>query len=251
MKIARVLFDGRTYEGVVSKLGFQPYIGSFYDGTARPEGGLLPLDEIRFLTPCHPRNIVAVGKNYLDHAKEFGGDIPDRPILFLKPATAAVSHLAHIEMPEGFGRIDYEGELAFVVKKTAKKVASKDAADYILGYTCMFDMTAREVQRADGQWTRGKSFDTFAPFGPTIETDADIANAVLTTRKNGVTVQHAPCSDMRWQPHDLLSFITAFMTLYPGDVVTTGTPAGIGPVESGDTLELEITSVGTLINKVI
>ncbi len=251
MKIARIVFDGKCYNGLVTELGFQPYEGSFYDGSAKVNGNLIPLDEIRYLPPCEPKTILAVGKNYKDHAAEMGGAFPANPILFIKPTSAIIAHKEHIGTPKGCGRIDYEGELAFVVKKTAKHVKKEEAASYILGYTCMFDITAREVQSTDGQWTRAKSFDTFAPFGPVIETNLNVMSSSVTTRKNGNVVQQASFTLMTWPPAALLEFITSCMTLYPGDVVTTGTPAGIGPITQGDTLELDIPGIGILMNKVI
>jgi len=207
------------------------------------------LDEVHLLAPEEATKIVAVGKNYADHAKEMASDVPTTPVLFLKPSTAVNHPDAPIPLYRPLtGRVDYEGELAFVISKKARRVQAADFADYILGYTCLNDVTARALQSFDGQWTRGKSLDLFAPMGPFLETEFDPSDALLETRLNGKLVQQGRTSSMLFPVPELLAFITAHMTLLPGDVVTTGTPAGIGPMADGDIVEVFIEGIGTLRN---
>ncbi|MDR1157942.1 MAG: fumarylacetoacetate hydrolase family protein [Oscillospiraceae bacterium] len=210
----------------------------------------IPLREVRLLAPAEPSKIVAVGKNYSEHARELGGEVPEHPILFLKPPTAIQDPDAPIVYPRLARRVDYEGELAFLVGRTARHVPAARAADYIVGYTCFNDVTARDIQTADGQWTRAKGFDTFAPVGPWLVGGLDPANLTLTTRLNGVVRQRASTGQFLWTIPELLAFITAGMTLLPGDLVTTGTPVGVGPLLPGDTVEVEIEGIGLLRNPV-
>ncbi len=217
----------------------------------RYDGGSLPLAACRLLAPSVPTKIVCVGKNYYDHAMELGGEVPDRPILFLKGPNCVNCHEGAVSAPDFVKRLDYEGELAFVIRRTAKNVKPADAMSYILGYTCFNDLTARDVQSEDGQWTRSKSMDGFAAFGPWIAGDLDPGDLKLETRLNGRTVQSARTSLLMNRIPDLIAFITASMTLEPGDVVATGTPAGIGPMHPGDIVEVEVEGIGTLRNHVI
>lgn len=222
-----------------------PYEGVTYSGETAD------FDESRLLAPCSPGKIVCVGKNYKDHALELGGSVPENPILFIKPTTALNCHNGDIIYPGISKRVDYEGELAVVIGKRARHVRPDEAFDYIQGYTCFNDVTARDIQETDGQWTRAKSFDTFAPAGPYLITDVDVKSLSLTTRLNGKIMQSANTSMFIWGIPYIISFITECMTLLPGDVIATGTPAGIGPMNIGDEVEVEIESIGILKNKVI
>jgi 2-keto-4-pentenoate hydratase/2-oxohepta-3-ene-1,7-dioic acid hydratase in catechol pathway len=192
-----------------------------------------------------------VGKNYYDHALEMNEGVPERPILFLKGVNALNRPEGQVHGPDFVQRLDYEGELAFVIRKRAKNVKAKDFADYILGYTCFDDVTARDVQKEDGQWTRGKSMDGFAPVGPWVIDDVDPTDLKLETRLNGAVVQSSHTGLLMTKVPELMEFITASMTLEPGDVVATGTPAGIGPMHPGDVVEVEIEGIGVLRNFVV
>ncbi len=204
----------------------------------------------RLTTPIAPTKIVCVGRNYADHAKELGNEAPPEPILFLKPPSAVIAHEATIVRPAISQRVDFEGELAIVIGRTAKHVKSADWQDYVLGFTCANDVTARDLQKKDVQFTRGKGFDTFCPLGPHIATDLDVSDLRIATRVNGETRQDGRTSQMIFSCGALIEFITAVMTLVPGDVILTGTPAGVGPLNAGDTVEVEIEGIGVLRNAV-
>ena len=222
-----------------------PYEDISYDG------GSVPLQDCRLLAPCEPTKIVLVGKNYYDHAVEMAEGIPDRPILFLKGPNAVTHPEGEVHAPDFVERLDYEGELAIVIGKRAKNLTAENARECILGFTCLNDVTARDVQKGDGQWTRGKAMDGFAPIGPWVTNETDGADLKLETRLNGVTVQSSRTSLFMTGIVDMLVFITASMTLEPGDVVATGTPAGIGPMRPGDVVEVEIEAIGVLRNHVV
>jgi 2-keto-4-pentenoate hydratase/2-oxohepta-3-ene-1,7-dioic acid hydratase in catechol pathway len=217
-----------------------------------PLGQPVPLSAVRLLAPCEPSKIVAVGKNYRDHIQEFNGDVPETPILFIKPTTAINAPGAAIKLPPPAlsQRIDYECELAVVISRTASKIKAADAAGYILGYTCLNDVTARDIQKQDGQWTRAKGFDTFAPIGPLVTDEVDPGNLIIRTRLNGKIRQESSTRHLIWPVGELIEFITAAMTLLPGDVVTTGTPAGVGPMQHRDVVEVSIEGIGVLSNPV-
>jgi len=215
------------------------------------DGGSVLFDACKLLAPCVPTKIVCVGKNYYDHAVEMGEGVPEQPILFLKGLNCINFPEGEIQAPIHVKRLDYEGELAFVVKKTAKNVKAADAMEYILGYTCFNDVTARDIQKEDGQWTRGKSMDGFAPIGPWITDKLDPGDLKLETRLNGKVVQSARTSQLMTKLPKLVEFITASMTLECGDVVATGTPAGIGPMHPGDVVEVELEGIGVLRSRVI
>ena len=204
----------------------------------------------QLLAPAAPSKIVAVGRNYADHAKELGNDTPAEPIIFLKPPTAVLSPNGTIVRPPQSDRVDFEGELAIVIGREARNVSRADWREYVRGFTCANDVTARDLQKRDVQFTRGKSFDTFCPLGPCIETDIDPSNVSIQTRVNGQIKQNGKTSDMVFACDVLIEFITGVMTLLPGDVILTGTPAGVGPLQSGDTVEVEIAGIGTLRNVV-
>ena len=235
------VLDGET----VRTLAKAPYEEVQYDGWEAP------LASCRLLAPCEPTKMVCLGRNYYDHIKELGHEVPDRPTLFMKTLNCLNDPEGDIHAPSFVERLDYEGELAFVVKKRAKDVKAENFTDYILGYTCLNDVTARDIQKGDGQWTRGKCMDGFCPIGPLVTDEVDGADLAITTRLNGKTVQDSRTSLFMTKLGELVEFITACITLEPGDVVTTGTPAGVGPMHSGDTVEVEIEGIGVLRNHII
>lgn len=198
----------------------------------------------------HPTKIVAIGLNYFDHAQEFNVEVPDYPLIFMKPSTAVIGNDETIIYPPQTRELHYEGELGIVIGKQARNVSIEEAKGYIAGYTCANDVTARDLQRLDGQWTRSKSFDTFCPLGPRIVSDIDPTNLAITTRVNGITKQKSNTNRMIFNVFTLVSFISAVMTLLPGDVISTGTPSGVGPLEVGDVVEVEIEGIGILRNPV-
>jgi len=210
-----------------------------------------PLEEVRLLEPVVPSKIVAIGLNYLDHAAELGMEPNEEPILFLKPPSTILSTGDSIIYPDMSKQVEYEAELAIVIKDIARHVTVDQAKDRILGYTCANDVTARDLQKKDGQWTRAKSFDTFAPIGPCIETDIDPNDLNIELRLNGEVKQSSNTSNMHFKPDFLVSFISNIMTLCPGDVILTGTPPGVGPILPGDKVEVEIEGIGVLSNNVI
>ena len=213
-------------------------------------GERVPVREIALLAPVIPRSkVVCVGRNYRDHAAELGNDVPQAPMLFFKPNTSVIGPGDAIVLPPQSERVDFEGELAAVIGRVAKNVPAERALDYVFGYTIGNDVTARDLQKTDGQWARAKGFDTFCPLGPAIETDFDPAgDAVVTTRVNGEVRQQGPISDMIFSLADVIAYASAAFTLLPGDVILTGTPAGVGPFLAGDTVEVEITGLGILRN---
>lgn len=236
---------GVVKEEEVFTLSKAPYDGVDYDG------GKLPLSQCRLLAPCTPTKIVCVGKNYAEHAKEMGAEPPGFPVLFLKGGNTLNHQEGAVQAPGFVNRLDYEGELAVVIRCTAKNVKAKDFSEYVLGYTCLNDVTARDVQQHDGQWTRGKSMDGFCPVGPWVVDDVDPSALKLETRLNGKAVQKGSTADFITPIPQLIEFITASMTLEPGDVVATGTPAGIGPMIPGDVVEVDIEGIGVLKNHII
>lgn len=211
----------------------------------------LSIKEVQVLPPTLPTKIVAVGLNYRDHAEELGMALPEAPLIFLKPPSAVIGPEDNIVLPQGVGRVDYEAELAVVIGKTARKVPPEKAGEYILGYTCFNDVTARDLQKKDGQWTRAKSFDTFAPIGPWIETDLDPSDLRVRAYVNGELRQDSSTANLIFPVPELVSFISHVMTLYPGDVIATGTPPGVGPLAPGDVVEVEVEGVGRLVNFVM
>lgn len=213
-------------------------------------GTVIDMEKAEYLTPCDPTKIVAVGLNYGDHAREMGLEIPAFPALFLKPPSSTAPHLGNIIYPPMSEQVDYEAEFAIVIGRTASYISESEAAEHILGYTCLNDVTARDLQAVDSQWTRAKGFDTFAPIGPVIETGLDPDSAEIRLLLNGEVKQHSNTSNFIFKTNRLVSLISQVMTLYPGDIITTGTPSGIGPMAPGDTVAVEIEGIGTLINTV-
>lgn len=211
----------------------------------------IKLSEVRLLAPVIPRSkVVCVGKNYSDHAKEMGMDVPEEPIIFLKPNTSVIGPNDLIQWPRMSERVDFEGELAIVISRICKDVPAAKADDVIFGYTIANDVTARDLQKKDGQWNRGKGFDTFCPLGPWIETDFIPGSQKIVTKLNGEVKQSEPISSMMFKIPQIIEFITSVMTLLPGDVILTGTPAGIGPMPANSEISVEIEGIGLLTNKV-
>ncbi len=251
MKIYRFLHQGRPAIGVAEGDAVARYDGvAAISLGARIDETPTAIGSLSLLPPVTPSKIVAVGRNYAEHAKELGNDAPSEPILFLKPPSALLPPNGTILRPPQSQRVDFEGELAIVIAREAKNVGRAQWRDYVLGFTCADDVTARDLQKKDVQFTRGKSFDTFLPLGPCIETDLDPSSLSLTTRVNGETRQNGNTSQMIFACDVLVEFITSVMTLLPGDVIITGTPAGVGPLVSGDVVEVTIEGIGTLRNQV-
>lgn len=209
-----------------------------------------PLGSLKTLSPCLPGKAVCVGLNYMDHIKEFGHDIPASPVLFIKPSGTVIGCGDLIAYPRSSRRVDYEAELAVVIKKACRGVPVSLAAEHILGYTCANDVTARDLQQQDGQWTRAKSYDTFLPLGPYIVTDVDPGNLDIALYLNGEKKQKSSTSNLLFKVSELVAFISEIMTLFPGDVILTGTPSGVGPMCPGDLVEVEIQGLGRLFNRV-
>lgn len=248
MKIAGYTYNGKTYTGIIKNGLIYRCLGDVYADDFSVAADGIPLCAVKLEAPSVPSKIVAVGKNYSDHIKELDGDVPKTPILFIKPSTCVIADGEDIVFPEASSRVDHEAELCFIIKKTAKKVRREDWREYVLGFSCMNDVTARDIQAQDGQWTRAKSYDTFAPFGPWLETELDPSNLTVIARVNGEIRQKASTDLVLYSVGELLEFITDGITLLPGDVVTTGTPAGISPMKKGDTVEIEISGIGILKN---
>jgi 2-keto-4-pentenoate hydratase/2-oxohepta-3-ene-1,7-dioic acid hydratase in catechol pathway len=251
MKIVRFeQMDKQSY-GIVMEDGIQSIIGDPFDDTIETRHVTYRPTDVRLLAPCVPSKIVAVGVNYKSHSDEMDHTLPTEPLIFLKPPTSVIGTESQIIYPSSSQRVDYEGELGIVIKTMARYVPKAKARDYILGYTCVNDVTARDLQSKDKQWTRAKGFDTFCPIGPCIETDLNPFDLALATFLNGQVKQNTRTSQMIFDAYELVSFISHVMTLLPGDVIATGTTGGIGPMQNGDTVEVKIEGIGTLRNYVI
>ena len=250
MKIVRFLVDGRVKYGILNNGNIQAVQGQPFSNM-KPADHYYELSEVKLLAPCTPSKIVALGLNYRSHAEEVNAQLPGDPLIFLKPSTAVIGPEDNIVYPASSERVDYEGELGVVIKKPARHVSAEDSLEYILGYTCFNDVTARDLQSHDGQWTRAKGFDTFAAIGPCVETELDPEDVALETFLNWELKQQGNTSDLIYSVTELISFISSVMTLLPGDVIATGTPDGIGPMFPGDTVEVKIEPVGTLRNYVV
>ncbi|RYI24357.1 DUF2437 domain-containing protein [Dermacoccus sp. 147Ba] len=212
-------------------------------------GTVHQVEDVRLLAPVIPRSkIIGIGRNYADHAKEMGNEVPAEPLMFLIPNTAVIGPGDPVVMPEISERVDYEGELAVVIGRMCKDVPPEEAKKVVFGYTISNDVTARDLQKSDGQWSRAKGFDTFCPLGPWIETDLDPADSRVTTRLDGEVVQDGPTSDMIFGVAELISHASRAFTLLPGDVILTGTPEGVGPVKAGQRVEVEVPEIGVLAN---
>lgn len=219
-------------------------------GEFRRLDATLPREEATLLAPCEPSKIICVGRNYAAHAKEHNAAVPEIPLIFLKPPSAILNPEDEIVLPPQSRQVEHEGELVVVIGKRGRNILTEDAKEHILGYTIGNDVTARDLQRADRLWTRGKGFDTFAPFGPWIDTDFDPSDAVLTCRVNGQMRQMASTRDMVFSVGTIIAFISSVMTLEPGDLIFTGTPAGVGALTAGDEVTVDIEGLGLLKNTV-
>lgn len=244
-------------------LGRDPLFGVLAEGSiaiitgdplymgVNPTGKVVPLAQVRLLAPVLPRSkVVCIGKNYADHAKEMGGEVPHEPIIFLKPNTSVIGPGDTIAWPAMSERVDFEAELAIVIGRLCKDVPKARASDVIFGYTLANDVTARDIQKRDGQWSRAKGFDTFCPLGPWIETDFAPADQKISSTLNGEVMQSAKLSDMIFDIPTIINFVTQVMTLLPGDVILTGTPAGIAPMPEKSLITVAIEGLGELTNKV-
>ena len=251
MKIARFSTGGDPRYGILDGDELVVLKGDPMFMGFDPVDERVPLESVKLLAPVIPRSkVVAVGKNYVDHVAEFGGDVPTEPLLFLKPNTSVVGPGDAIVLPRQSHRVDFEGELAVVIGSVAKNVAEADAASVIFGYTVANDVTARDLQKTDGQWARAKGFDTFCPLGPFIETEFDLSSHRVSTSLNGEQRQDAPLTDMVHGIAAVVAYASAVFTLLPGDVILTGTPAGVGKMVDGDVVEVTVSGIGTLRNPV-
>lgn len=250
MRIARFSHQDAIRYGIVDEKDLVVLAGDPMFAGFETTGERVPLGDVTLLAPVIPRSkVVAIARNYRDHAAELGNEVPPEPMLFLKPNTSVIGPGDAIVLPPQSERVDFEGELAAVIGRVTKNVPAERALDHVFGYTISNDVTARDLQRSDGQWSRAKGFDTFCPLGPAIETDFDPeGDAVVTTRVNGEVRQEGPISDMIHSVADIIAYASAAFTLLPGDVILTGTPAGVGPFVAGDVVEVEITGLGILRN---
>jgi 2-keto-4-pentenoate hydratase/2-oxohepta-3-ene-1,7-dioic acid hydratase in catechol pathway len=236
---------GWVYEDKIGPIEGAPF------GEFRRLEAELPMYMARLLAPVQPGKIICVGRNYAEHAREQNVEVPEIPLLFLKPPSAVIGPGENVVLPPQSRQVEHEGELAVVIGRPGRWIQTEEALDYVLGYTVANDVTARDLQRRDGQWTRGKGFDTFCPLGPWIETELDPADVLVQTRVNGEMRQMASTREMMFPVEQLIAFISSVMTLQPGDVILTGTPAGIGPLQAGDVVEVTVEGVGSLSNPVV
>jgi 2-keto-4-pentenoate hydratase/2-oxohepta-3-ene-1,7-dioic acid hydratase in catechol pathway len=252
MKIVRVdsEVDDITY-GAVEPEGIRLHRGSPFIAW-EPTETVIGWKEARLLSPVIPTKIVAVGKNYADHAAEMDSEVPERPILFMKPPTSVIGPLQAIRLPPDSNEVHHEAELAVVMGRVTRDVAVENVGPHILGYTAANDITARDLQRLDGQWTRAKGYDTFLPLGPVIDTELDPQESLsIVCRVNDEVRQSGVTGDLVFGIGEIVSYISRVMTLLPGDVILTGTPSGVGPIEDGDRVEVEIEGIGLLLNPVV
>jgi 2-keto-4-pentenoate hydratase/2-oxohepta-3-ene-1,7-dioic acid hydratase in catechol pathway len=249
VKLVRFRHGSRIATGAVEGGYVRPLQGTFFDNPV-PTGEEVPLSAVRLLVPVIPSKVVAVGRNYMEHAQEMGAEVPEEPVIFLKPSTSVIGPGDPIPYPPSSRRVDHEGELGVVIGRLARHVPLEESGKFILGYLCGNDVTARDLQQKDGQWTRGKGFDGFCPLGPWVETELDPTDLAVECRVNGETRQAARTSQLAFGPGELVEFVSAVMTLLPGDVILTGTPAGVGPLQVGDRVEVEVEGIGVLANEV-
>jgi len=251
MKIVRVQTPEGIRYGGVEEEGIRVHEGTPLVAW-EPTEVIVPFEDARLLSPILPTKVVAVGRNYEDHAAEMGNPPPETPMIFLKPSTSVIGPEEPIVLPAQSTEVHHEAELAVVIGTVARNVAAEEASSVILGYTAANDVTARDLQRSDGQWGRAKGFDGFCPLGPAIETEFDpLEEHALECRVNGDVRQGASITQMIFGVAELIEFITSVMTLLPGDVIATGTPSGVGPIEDGDRVEVRLEGVGTLANPVV
>lgn len=252
MKLARFEFENKITYGVLAVDNQIKVInGDIFSDHFQESNIKTTLDQVTLLAPIQPTKAVCIGLNYYDHAREMNLKLPEEPLIFLKPSSALNKPDGEIEFPAISQNLHYEGELAIVIKKEAHKIPVDQADKYVLGYTCANDVTARDIQMHDGQWTRGKSFDTFLPLGPWIETELDPHNVDIKLLLNGEVKQSSNTSNLIFKVPEIIAFVSQVMTLYPGDVILTGTPAGVGSMQVGDTVTVEIEGIGQLINSIV
>ncbi|MGC4000210.1 MAG: fumarylacetoacetate hydrolase family protein [Anaeromyxobacter sp.] len=250
MRVCRFRREGQERYGLVEgdrirPLGAAPWAGGL------PDGAPVALAEVELLAPVEPSKVVCVGRNYRAHARELGNEVPATPLIFLKPSTAVIGPQEAIRCPEGSSEVHHEAELAVVVGRPLARATPVEARLAVFGYTCLNDVTARDIQREEKHFTRAKGFDTFCPIGPVVETAADPLEASVVCRVNGSERQRGSTRDMVFDPFALLAFISGVMTLLPGDVVATGTPEGVGAIRHGDWVEVEVSGIGVLRNPVV
>ncbi len=250
MKLVRFRFNDAVSYGIVEGEDIYQLKGSPFESPARGER-VGTLEEVELLAPVVPSKIIAIGKNYFEHAAEMSSEVPDEPLMFFKPPSAVIGPGASIVYPSLSKEVHHEGELVVVIGKRVRKATPDNALDYVLGYTCGNDVTARDLQRKEKQWVRGKGFDTFCVLGPWIETDLNPPNVSVVTRVNGEVRQNGNTSQMAFDVPTLIATASSVMTLEPGDVIMTGTPAGVGPIYPGDIVEVEIEGIGVLRNPVV
>lgn len=250
MRLVRFRSEQRIATGVLEGDVVRPLQGTFFEEPL-PTGEELPLASVRLLAPVIPSKLVCIARNYAEHAKEMGNPLPEQPVLFIKPATSVIGPGDPIPLPQGAGRVDHEAELAAVIGRLCRRAGEGEAMSAVLGFTCANDITARDWQKSDVQWGRAKGSDGFGPLGPWIETELDPSDLEVASRVNGELRQKARTSEMTLSPAQLISHISQTITLLPGDVVLTGTPPGVGPLEPGDTVEVEIEGIGVLENPVV
>ena len=249
MKYVRFIKNGVVQQGILDKDAVRLIKNIPFDGLVEADTQF-SLKDVKLIAPVTPTKIVAVGLNYIDHARELNLNLPNEPLIFLKPPSSVIGPHETICYPLQTKRVDYEAELAIIIKKKAYNISSEEAEKYIFGYTCLNDVTARDLQKQDGQWTRAKSFNTFCPIGPYVDTDIDVSSLRIELLVNKVVRQSSNTSEMIFDCRKLVEFISGIMTLLPGDVIATGTPAGVGPLKVGDEVEVRIESLGSLINPV-
>jgi len=249
MKIVRYRIGKKVAYGILKENRVERIVGTPYRGI-RGTKEYHKLSEVKLLAPCLPTKVIAIGLNYYSHAREVKMEVPKEPLMFFKPSSSVIGPEEKIVRPQGCQRLDYEAELGVVIGKQATRVSQAEAMKYVLGYTCFNDVTARDWQKIDSQWARAKGSDTFSPTGPWIETELDAGNVMVEAYLNSKRVQHASTSDLVFNTAALVSYISQVITLFPGDVIATGTPAGIGPMQSGDVIEIKCEGIGTLRNPV-
>ena len=250
MRTCRFRRGGRERYGVVEGLQVRALTAEPWAG-GLAEGPAYGLSEVSLLAPVVPSKVVCVGRNYRAHAKELGNEVPKEPLLFIKPSTSVIGPGGEIRIPEASKEVHHEAELAVVVGRTLSRATAAEAREAVFGWTCLDDVTARDIQRAEQHFTRAKGYDTFCPIGPVVETDLDPLEVVVTCRVNGEQRQRGHTKDMVVDPYALLAFVSQIMTLLPGDVVSTGTPEGVGPIRRGDWVEVEVSGIGVLKNPVV
>lgn len=248
MKFVRFMYDNKVCEGIL----FGDKIKKIDSATGKLNISLeYSTEQVDFLPPSNPSKIVCIGENYMDHIEEMGSKVVSEPVIFMKPSSSVISHGESIVIPEESERVDYEAELGVVIGSLCKNVSKEDAKNYIMGYTCLNDVTARDIQQRESQWIRAKGYDTFCPVGPCLETDADPTNLDIRLYVNGELKQSSNTKNMMRDVYTLVSYISKIMTLYPGDIIATGTPKGVGRLMDGDVVTVEIDGVGKLTNYVI